>query len=297
MDVLKAALVRALLAVAALLPLRLARALGRFAARIYWPFRGRSRRVTQKNIELAFPDLIPAERASLSWQSLAATGELLGEMGHVWLRPWRYVQGLILSVEGEGLVREALAAGRGVLILAPHLGNWELVGLHLATLGKTVSMYEPPGITGLDALIRNARQGSGALLVATDRRGIATLCGNLEAGGIVGILPDQVPGKTGSGRNVPFMGVTCFTSTLPSALLRRSGALAVYAYALREADGFRLFYEFAEDAVYSEDVPLALAAMNVGIEACVRQAPAQYQWEYKRFRTRPRTRPGIYDER
>ena len=87
MNALKAALVKLFLHFCALLPLSWARALGRGAVHLYWPLGGRSRKVTERNIERVFPALSAAEQKSLAKRSLCATGELAAEMGHVWLRP------------------------------------------------------------------------------------------------------------------------------------------------------------------------------------------------------------------
>ena len=66
MNALKAALVKGLLRLCSLLPLAWARALGRAAAALYWPLGGRSRKVTERNIELAFAGLAPAKQADLA---------------------------------------------------------------------------------------------------------------------------------------------------------------------------------------------------------------------------------------
>jgi Kdo2-lipid IVA lauroyltransferase/acyltransferase len=296
MNALKAALVKLFLHSCALLPLSWARALGRGAVHLYWPFGGRSRKVTERNIELVFPELSAAEQQALAKRSLCATGELAAEMGHVWLRPIEYVQGLIKSVEGAELVSAAQEQGRGVIILAPHLGNWEISGLHLATLGPTVSLYEPPKLAGLGPLIRKGRERSGAALVPTDGRGLAKLLKSVKRGHISGILPDQAPGELNSGENAEFMGLPCFTGTLASNMIRRTGALAVYSFSERVPGGFVVRYSAAEEGIYAEDTAVSLAALNRGVEACVRQCVEQYQWEYKRFRVRPKQGPGVYDD-
>ncbi len=296
MNALKAALVKALLHLCALLPLAWARALGRGAARLLWLLGGRSRKVTERNIELVFPELTPAQRRDLARRSFCATGELATEMGHVWLRPLAYTQGLIKRVEGAELIEEALRQDRGVIVLAPHLGNWEVTGLHLATLGPTVSLYEPPKLAGLGELIRAARERSGATLVPTDSRGLAKLLKSVRRGQISGILPDQAPGELNSGENADFMGQPCFTGTLASNMIRRTGALAVFGFAERVPGGFVLRYSAAEEGIYDEDTSVSLAALNRGVEACVRQCVEQYQWEYKRFRVRPKEGPGVYDD-
>ena len=296
MNGVKAGLVKLLLRLCALLPLSWARALGRLAVDLYWPIGGRSRKVTERNIALAFPDLNAAEQAKLARDSLRATGELAGEMGHIWLRSWDYVQGLILSVDGDEPIRQAQSQGRGVIILAPHLGNWEVVGLHAATLGSIVSLYEPPKLKALGPVIERGRQRSGATLVPTDSRGLVKLLKSVKGGKISGILPDQVPGDLASGQNAPFMGITCFTPTLANNMIRRTGALALFGFAQRVPGGFNVHYLPAESAIYDEDDAVSLAALNRGVEACLRRCVEQYQWEYKRFRVRPKDGPGVYDD-
>ena len=238
--------------------------------------------------------MAPAQREDLARRSIVATAELAAEMGFVWYRPWPQVRALIREVDGEHAVRDALASGRGVMVLGPHLGNWEVAGLHVATLGNAVTLYEPPHMRALDSMIRSARSRSGATLVPTDARGLAQLVRALRRGGIAAILPDQVPPVLESGRNSVFMGVPCFTATLASKLLQRSGAIAFFCFAERIPGGYRVRYLPAADALYSDDIDVSLAAMNDGVERCLRLCPEQYQWEYKRFRTRPRGREDHY---
>jgi KDO2-lipid IV(A) lauroyltransferase len=294
LSALKPRLLLGLLALSARLPLAHARALGSVIAALYWPLHGSSRRVTERNIAVAFAELDVLAQRQLARDSLKATAQLAAEMGHVWLRDWRALRPCIRAVQGEQQILAALAGGRGVVVLGPHLGNWEVLGLHLATLGPLVALYEPPHMRELDALIRAARQRSGATLVPTDQRGIAQLSRALRAGQIVGVLPDQVPPQLAAGQNSPFMGTPCFTGTLASKLIQRSGALAVFGYAQRVPDGFSVHYLPAEPEIYSSDMALSLAALNRGVEHCLRQCPEQYQWEYKRFRQRPAQGVDIY---
>lgn len=296
MDQFKARLIKALLQFSALLPLSVARGLGRTAVRFYWPFGGRSREVTLRNIRAAYPDLSNTEQDALARRSLLATGELVGEMGHVWMKPWNEVASLIKEADGVELIKKAQGEGRGVILLAPHLGNWEVIGLHLATLGSTVSLYEPPKIAALGPVIEESRQSSGAILVPTNSRGLAKLLKSVKSGGIAGILPDQVPPELNSGENSLFMGISCFTGTLASNIIRRTGALAIFGFAQRVPGGFVVRYELAEPDIYSEDTALSLAALNRGVEVCLSYCAEQYQWEYKRFRTRPKDSSGFYDK-
>ena len=269
------------------LPLETARGVGRWAARRLWALDTRTRRVAERNIALAYPSLSGEQQAALVRATMEETGALAAEMGHVWRLPWAVSQRLIKDVEGASAVQQALASGRGVIILAPHLGNWEVLGLHLATLGDTVALFEPPKIAELGSLIQESRERSGGRLVPTTRRGIAALVKSVKAGGISGILPDQVPETEVGAHNVPFMGVPCATAALGVNLIQRSNAVAFMGAAFRIPGGFNVCYVPAPEAIYSQDPEQALSAMNTAVENLLRGWDAQYQWLYKRFRCRP----------
>ncbi len=283
---------RAGLAFSALLPLSWTRRLGRWLGTLTYRLDGKVRRVAERNIDLVYPNLDDAAREQLVRDTLVETGMLAMEMGHVWRRPWADTQSLIVEVEGESLVHDAHTQGRGVIVLGPHLGNWEVLGLHLATLGDMVALFEPPRYASLGVLVQEARERSGGKLVPTTPRGIAALVRSVRGGGISGILPDQVPDDPRAGINVPFMGHDAFTATLASNLLRKSGAVALMGAALRVPGGFKVCYRPVDDALYSDDPVTALTALNHEVAKLLEGWESQYQWQYKRFRCRP---PGPVD--
>jgi KDO2-lipid IV(A) lauroyltransferase len=251
-------------------------------------------RVAIRNLELAYPEWTPVKRRAMARQSVQSTGELAAEMGRVWAQPWAKTEAL-LTVDGLGCVTEPLASGQGVIVLGPHLGNWELLGMHLATLGNLVALYEPIPLKKLDQLVHSGRQCTGGKLVPTTPRGIAELVRSVRAGGITGILPDQVPSDENAGLNAPFFGVSCFTAALASNLIRKSGAAPVMGTVLRTERGFRAVYRPAEPGVHSDDTLEALSAINRGVEKLIAGNERQYQWQYKRFRCRPRGPVDHYD--
>ena len=277
-----------------LLPLSVSRSFGRCLGRVVWWVGGSPRRVTERNIGLAFPELSAEEQKSLARRSLESTGELAAEMGFVWNRPWETVRDSITEFVGVDELREAVAEGNGVIVFGPHLGNWEVGGLYLAEVGDALALYKPPQMQALDSMIRGARERSGTTLAATDGRGLATLVRTLRRGGITGVLPDQNPDTAESGENSVFMNVACFTQTLGTKLLHRSGARAFFGFAQRIPGGFRLQFYKAPEEIYSEDMAVSLKALNDGVERCLRLCPEQYQWEYKRFRTLPRSPVDYY---
>jgi KDO2-lipid IV(A) lauroyltransferase len=280
-------LIKLMFAVTRLMPLVWARALGRIVGAGLYHCNQRMQRVAIRNLELAYPEWTPVKRRALARQSVQSTGELAAEMGRVWAQPWAKTATL-LEVDGLGWVTEPLASGQGVIVLGPHLGNWELLGMHLATLGNLVALYEPIPLKKLDQLVHSRRQCTGGKLVPTTPRGIAELVRSVRAGGITGILPDQVPNDENAGLNAPFFGVPCFTAALASNLIRKSGAAPVMGTILRTGRGFRAVYRPAEPGVHSDDTLEALSAINLGVEKLIAGNERQYQWQYKRFRCRPR---------
>jgi len=261
-------LIRLMIVVARLMPLFWARALGRAVGAGLYQVNGRMRRVVAR-------------------QSVQSTGELMSEMGRVWAQPWAQTAAL-LEVDGLSCVTEPLASGQGVIVLGPHLGNWELLGMNLATLGDLVAFYEPIPLKKLDHLVHRGRQCTGGKLVPTASRGIAELVRSVRAGGITGILPDQVPNDENAGINAPFFGVECFTAALASNVIKKSAAAPVMGRVLRTGKGFRAVYRPAEPCVQSNDTLEALSTINLGVEKLIAGNERQYYWQYKRFRCRPK---------
>lgn len=278
-----------------LLPLawaqRLGAALGRKMAR------GESKlaRITRKNIEICFPELDSTQRDVLALNSIEQTGCSAGEMGMSWMwKPERVLE-KISEVHNEDVLADALAQKRGVIIVAPHLGNWEVLGLYLSNKYKMTTMYRPPKIEMMDRLTRKKRERLGAQLAPANVKGVRMTMKALKSGGLVGILPDQ-EADPGSGVYVPFFGIDAYTMKLLPQLAAQTGAVVVTAFAKRlpRGEGFEIYFNKADAAIGSKDIEVSARAMNAEVESCVRQIPEQYQWEYRRFDCRPEGEPKIY---
>lgn len=281
------------------LPLGLARRLGQVLGLWCWYLKTRMQQTTATNLKLCFPSLDDAAREHLGRRSLQSTLQTITEAGAAWLWPVHRTLALIQRVDNLVLLQRAKEAGKGVIVLAPHLGNWEILGLYLngCGLGQSYQLYQAPADPRLDALIYRGRSRAGATMVATDNKGVAELLRALRAGNIAGILPDQVP-DAGGGEYAPFFGVPALTMTLLVKLQQKTGAAVVLAFARRvagqEGPGFELVFREPDPGIYANDMPSALAAMNRSIEALISLAPEQYQWEYKRFRRQPEGAPRVY---
>jgi KDO2-lipid IV(A) lauroyltransferase len=271
----------------ALLPLGMVRLLGHGIGNLAWLFRGRSAKVTLKNIQLCFPDLSSQEQKKLAKQSLQETAKTAMEAGAIWRNSWQWLENNIIEMEGDELLRAKVAAGKGVLVLAPHHGNWEVVAPYLASVAHLTAMYQPLENPEMDKLVLAGRSKLNISMAPTNRKGVMMLFKALQNGTIVGILPDQVPDKESGSQVAPFMGVPALTMTLVHGLIQRTGCAVCSCYAERVKGGFKIVVIEADPAIYNEDQLTSVTGLNASVAVCVKRAPAQYQWEYKRFRRLP----------
>lgn len=278
----------------ACLPLGFLRVMGALAGRLLWRINSRAAKITRENIALCFPELSPAEQHLLARQSLQETAKTAMEAGTIWRNSWDWLDSKIVTKEGDDLLRNKLAEGKGVLVLAPHHGNWEVVAPYLASVARLTAMYQPVENPKMDALVLAGRSKLNIDMAPTNRKGVMMLFKALQSGTIVGILPDQVPAKEAGGEVAPFMGQPALTMTLVHGLIQRTGCAVCSCYAERVAGGFKIVVMDADPAIYAEDTHSSVTGLNASVEACVRRAPAQYQWEYKRFRRLPPEYPKRY---
>lgn len=272
----------------ALLPLRMAQSLGAYIGLRTYKSKNKAYRITRINIQHCFPELSEEQQDDLVKASLIETGRLAGEMGMSWIWSSGRVLAKVRKVHNEECLSEALSHGKGVIVIGPHLGNWEVLGLYLSTKYPLTSMYRPPKIELMDRLIRRKRARLGSKLAPANVKGVRMAMKALKAGEVLGILPDQEADK-GSGVFAPFFGQDSYSMKLLPQLAAQTGAVVVSAFAKRLPDGqgFEIVFHPVPDQINNKDILTSASAMNAEVEFCVRQIPAQYQWEYKRFQHQP----------
>lgn len=268
------------------LPLPLQRWLGALGGWLFRTFNLREAKVARRNFELMQPPLPAAESAALLPRVLRNTGINALETLRIWTRPRADNLRLLRRVEGEVLLVEALALGKGLIIAAPHYGSWELLVEYMASRGPFTLVYRVPEKRFGDVFLRLARGGENVNLVPAETNAMRPLIKALQAGQAIGITPDQQP-KFGGGEFVPFFGKPALTLSLIPKLAARSGAPVLFAYAERVPGGFDLRIEPAHADIAHADIIVATAAMNAQVEAIARRDMSQYQWTYKRYTRRP----------
>ena len=261
-----------------LLPLWLAHALGWAAGWLVFVASGVYRRRF----------LVNARQAGIGWEqwrsAVGEAGKLAAELPRLWMGAPVPVQ-----MEGERHVEEALARGRGVVFLTPHLGCFEIVAQTYAErYGQTghplTALFRPPRQLWLRELVANARTRPGMAMAPTTLAGVKQMIKALKKGQSVGLLPDQVPPQ-GLGLWVPFFGRDAYTMTLSARLAQQTGAAIVVAWGERLSwgRGYRIgFQPFVADL--PADGAQAAALINRAMEELIRARPQQYLWGYARYK-------------
>jgi KDO2-lipid IV(A) lauroyltransferase len=277
-------LVYLLLRLLALLPLRALHGVGAGFGRLRLRLGGRTVRNTAVNLRIARPQLDAAAQSRLLRQVMTENGKSGSEIVKVWGAGAERALALVREVRGEALLDAALAAGKGVIIAAPHLGCWELLNYWLCRKTPMAILYRPPRFAAIEGLLRKVRGALAPEQVRADGAGVRTLYKRLAAGGTVGILPDQKP-RAGEGEFAPFFGRDALTMVLLPRLAARTGASVLYAFAERlpHGAGFRIHLLPAPADLTDADPAIACRALNQGVQDCVELAFAQYQWQYRRY--------------
>ena len=270
------------------LPLRLTHTIGAGIGWLAWVSNSSMRKTAAENIRRCLPELSPDQQERLVKDTLKESGKTLTELGVIWLGSKEKAESLIREVRNEEILTRALQKGRGVILLAPHTGAWELGGLYTGLHRPMTTLYRPPREPAFEALMKRVRERFGSALVPANRQGVKALLLALRRSELVAILPDQEP-NVGEGAFAPFFGHPAYTLTLIHNLMQKTGAVAILGRTERLPDnqGFIVSYAEAPEGINAPDQAIALAALNAGVEQMVRESPAQYQWVYRRFRRQP----------
>jgi KDO2-lipid IV(A) lauroyltransferase len=278
-----------LLAALARCPLRLLHVLGGLLGWLAWLLSGTYRQLHRENAALA---AVPtaARRASI-----ADAGRMVVELPRLWLRPRECPIADPVLWDGEGLVEQALSAGRGLVLLTPHLGSFEVAAQAYAQRfghrQPITVLYRPARQQWLRELEETARARDHLATAPATLAGVRQLMRALKNGQTIGLLPDQVP-PDGMGVWAPFFGRDAYTMTLAAKLVRQSGAtlLAIWGERLPRGGGYRVQvlpmpHPLPDPAPAGDGAALADAqAINRSMEALIALHPAQYLWAYNRYK-------------
>jgi len=263
-----------------ILPLRVNHFIGSLIGRYLYFSDSDSKRITNKNIQICFPELSGIEQQDLIKKSLIETGKGLSETGFIWLRSFKNNAKHVVNTLGA----EHLDSEQAIILLVPHFGCWEL-SARMASLHKpTVFLYKKLKNEKQNQLLLKSREQGDLFMASADKKGVIKIHRAITQGNLIGILPDQDPGEEGS-ILAPFFGQDARTMTLLVKLARKNNAKVLMTWTTRldKGRGYELNLEPVNILSESGDVKDDVILMNQAIENLVRIKPEQYLWNYKRF--------------
>ncbi len=248
----------------------------------------RKHRVIRHNLEIAFPGHSPGQRRALHLRNLVAMVRLIFESGVVWHADRSRLEKLVRNVHGWEHVEQAQQAGRGVLLIGGHLGNWEIDALYVGLRVPFYGLYKAPRDPAVDAAVTRSRSRFGARLIAAGSPAMRDMLRALRAGGVVGVLMDQQP-RQGEGVFAPFFGRPALTMTLVHRLARhtRCAVILTGSRRLRHGRGWEIQFKPLTEQIAEAGAQGAAATMNRALEERIKGRPEDYLWLYKRFALQP----------
>ena len=221
--------------------------------------------------------------------AVASAGRMVAELPWLWCRRPDAPLGDIVRWEGAEHVEAALARGRGLVMLTPHLGCFEIIAQAYAERWggqrAMTALYRPARQPWLRDLVAQSRNRPGLETAPATLAGVRQMIRALRKGGTIGLLPDQVP-PDGLGVWAPFFGREAYTMTLAARLVQQTGAalLLIWGERLPRGEGFVVHVLPAPEIARDASAEDAAAAVNAAMESVIRRAPGQYLWGYHRYK-------------
>ena len=245
--------------------------------------------------------------------SVAEAGRLVLELPRLWLRPADRAIADPVHWDGAALLETLLGNGRGLVLLTPHLGSFEVAAQAYAerfgARQPLTVLYRPARQAWLRELEASARARPALATAAATLAGVRSMIRALRRGETVGLLPDQVP-PDGLGVWAPFFGQPAYTMTLAARLVQQTGAAVGVLWCERLPQGAGYVVHAMQlpeslpaaaersagngvDSTSEEALVQASAlAINRSMETIIRLKPTQYLWGYNRYKLPRQQRVG-----
>jgi KDO2-lipid IV(A) lauroyltransferase len=276
------------------LPLSLLAAIGRSLGALLYLVAQQRRKVVEINLDLCFPEISAVDRKNLAKTHFSLLGRSLIERGIFWWSSPQRIQ-RIVKVSGDERITAALAAGRPVILLAPHFLGLDAGGSAITMRFDIVSIYSEQTNPVFNRILLKGRSRFGNQLLLSRQDGVRATIKAMKSGRPFYYLPDLNPRRRDA-VFVPFFGIQTATITGLPRLAKAADALVLPCITrmLPGSEGYAVSIGEAWDAFPGSDPVEDAARMNTWIEAEIRKMPSQYYWVHRRFKTRPKGQSKLY---
>ena len=281
------------------LPRGIARSFAASVTSLLFSLQPKLRKTAEFNLRLAFPDWTDAQCKDATRKMVRNLGWMAAEFARLPRLTKENIEDVVI-LEGHENFLEGQRRGKGVLYLTGHIGAWELSSFAHALYGYPLHyMARPLDNKRLDALVNKYRCASGNLPIFKNESARVMLK-ILKDSGTVGILADQntLPAE---GAFVDFFGKLACTTTGLARVALHTGAAVVpgYAYWDEAIQKYRLRFEPSVELIQTGDTERDVFENTQRfakvIEEIIRKHPDQWVWVHKRWKTRPKGEPALYD--
>ncbi|RSN78815.1 lysophospholipid acyltransferase family protein [Acinetobacter haemolyticus] len=261
--------------------------LGRFFARMLAGFLtsfqlSKISKIIGLNIQIAFPNMDLQQRQQLTKKAIQNELTSYFEFLSIWGSSNQKNIQRIQNVSGEQYLHEALAEKKGIVLIVPHFGTWEVMNAWLSQYTEMTILYKPVKNPDADRFVREARSREQAHLVPTDESGVRQIFKALKQGGTTAILPDHTPDH--GGEMINYFDIPLASSSLSAKLIQKTKAKALLIYTMRnDQDGFDMYIEPIDPQIYQGSAEDGTLIIHQTLEQLIKRYPDHYHWSYKRF--------------
>ena len=237
-------------------------------------------KVTLKNIEIAFPGRNRKDVILLAKRSFKESVISGYESIYTWGRNDAVVNSNILRIENNYLINNLKK--NGLIGVSFHNRSVDMLLTWINSQHTTTSLFKKIKNKTLNTYIKHRRETKNSKCYETNLSGVKEIFKSLKNNNIVCFAADQVP-KRGFGEHINFFNVEAYTTTLVQSLVKKTKANVIYFF-IQSSPGNDIniilkqcYHNNCNDSEYK-------LLLNKDIEKFIMNRPADYSWEYKRFK-------------
>ena len=247
-------------------------------------------KVTRKNLSIAFTDLNDRELDCLAKESYKETLKSFYETLYTWSRSYKKIIYQTKRINNRFLFNAPIKED-GLIVIALHNRSIDFMLRWISSQRPHTSLYKKIKSKLINSFVKEFREEGNCKMVETGIGGVKSILASLENNQMTCMASDQVPAR-GLGVYSKFFGHECYSFALAPKLARKSNKQILLSYLSYKKDlGHIINFKKPSKDIYSDN---GVDVMNADMEHEIKKSPAEYSWEYKKFRRLSQEPKDIY---